>query len=453
MTCGEEVSVVASVIVDELVRHPERELSSFIKERFGKVCPPKGTWSELVSATHKLGHFGGDAVYQKLWAAGNYWPGMRKMCFDAVARCDACIKFNVHRSGFLPMRSVAAKFPFEHIAIDLAQLPPSRSGMIFVFVLVDLATRFVVLDALRDKTARSVARALWRVICLFGVPKVIQSDNGPEFVNDVIHALCELMGVNKRTVAQYNPQANGAAERHVRTFKMCLRKHLGGNLAFWDLYLPAVNFAINSKRAAVNGSAPFSLLFARPVNMFMDFAGVGSDLMSEGELVERNKKVMDLIYPENLAVTEKSQKKSAVRTDRKRKIVKKDPFPKGSQVMLADPGRGANDPAFVGPYTVLRRDRNGCYRLIDQAGHELDRKVPVQHLKGVPPGALSDAPAFRVHAVMEHRGAEGQREYRVRWWGYGPEHDTWEPEACFDDQRVLTEYWNSVRADDAAGDA
>lgn len=39
--------------------------------------------------------------------------------------------------------------------------------------------------------------------------------------------------------------------------------------------------------------------------------------------------------------------------------------------------------------------------------------------------------------------SQGKLYYQVRWKGFGPEEDTWEPEEnLFDCSDVLDEYWN-----------
>ncbi len=41
----------------------------------------------------------------------------------------------------------------------------------------------------------------------------MESDNGSDFVNQMIAELTKLNGINHRTISAYNPRANGAVER------------------------------------------------------------------------------------------------------------------------------------------------------------------------------------------------------------------------------------------------
>ena len=44
-------------------------------------------------------------------------------------------------------------------------------------------------SSLKNQTALAVTRALYELFGLFGAPKILQSDNGKEFINGFINAL------------------------------------------------------------------------------------------------------------------------------------------------------------------------------------------------------------------------------------------------------------------------
>lgn len=71
-------------------------------------------------------------------------------------------------------------------------------------------TKFAILMPLKSKEMEQVTRALSKILSIFGVPRVIRSDNGSEFVNDFISQLTTLTGIDHRTISQYSPRANGA---------------------------------------------------------------------------------------------------------------------------------------------------------------------------------------------------------------------------------------------------
>ena len=128
---------------------------------------------------------------------------------------------------------------------------------------------------------------------------ILQSDNGREFVNEVITALTDNSGMEHRLITEYHPEGNGVAERHVQTVKRGVIKMTEGRSADWDIYAPAVQYFINNKVSARTGSTPFSLMFARQPNGFRDFRGT-TDLTAHfegGAYRERLQKLTDAIYP------------------------------------------------------------------------------------------------------------------------------------------------------------
>ncbi len=78
------------------------------------------------------------------------------------------------------MKSITAELPGDHLAVDLvADIPKARDGEDNLLVIVDIMTKFAFLRALKGKAMHTIACAFWGVVSIFGVPKVMQSKNGP----------------------------------------------------------------------------------------------------------------------------------------------------------------------------------------------------------------------------------------------------------------------------------
>ena len=58
---------------------------------------------------------------------------------------------------------------------------------------------------------------------MWGVPDVITSDRGPQFVSDLWIEMCKLMGIARSTTTSYHPQHNGKIETMHRCLKNSLR--------------------------------------------------------------------------------------------------------------------------------------------------------------------------------------------------------------------------------------
>src|SRR6185312_6517224 len=181
----------------------------------------------LISDAHLFGHFGREAIFKRLWHQGYWWPDMRTDITNELINCDACTRFVVTKSGFHPVQSITALGPGDHYQVDTSvHLPPSPDGHVALLVLIDVFTGFIVLRPLKDTTAETVARKLWKIFSLIGYPKILQSDNGSEFVNDVIQSLVRIVGIERRFITPYNPRSDGKVERSIQTVMLIIKKLL-----------------------------------------------------------------------------------------------------------------------------------------------------------------------------------------------------------------------------------
>ncbi|EYC39418.1 hypothetical protein Y032_0656g1205 [Ancylostoma ceylanicum] len=107
-----------------------------------------------------------------------------------------------------------------------------------VLVIIDHLSKWVGAYALKDKTAAAVATAIFqRWICENGRwPRQIHTDQGKEFVNNVIEELAAVAGIRVSTTKGYNSRENGVCERAIGTIKRMLKKKVEF-ADFWDVRL------------------------------------------------------------------------------------------------------------------------------------------------------------------------------------------------------------------------
>jgi len=369
-----------------------------------------------------------------------HWASIRKDCLEYVRQCIDCQRYNISRKGFHPLTPIHAELPMDHVAIDLAgPFTTSEDQNHYVMVVVDVCTRFVFLSALPDKRASTVAGALFKVFCIIGFPKILQSDNGLEFVNSIIKELVKVAGIDHRLITAYHPRANGLAERYVGVTTGSICKQIHGTEKDWDKYLPAIQLAMNVKVVALHGSSPFSLFFGRKFNGFDSFEQAGDQLLSTEQLQERLDYMTTVVFP---AISEKSKAVQQNMVNRFRQHVKDNLFPDGSYVMTIDVTRsGKLAPRYEGPYKVVRRTKGGSYVLQDNNGSLLPRNFPPSALKLISQDPVRAGQTYEVQAVLDHKGHGSKRKYLVHWKGYDQSENTWEPVDNFQDISVINDYW------------
>jgi hypothetical protein len=117
-------------------------------------------------------------------------------------------------------------------------------------------------------------------------------------------------------------------------------------------------------------------------------------------------------------------------------------FPDGSFVMAVDP-RSADklQPAYEGPFMVVRRTKGGSYVLKDATGALTPHNYAPSQLKKVDRDEVGDV-SYEIEAVLNHRkGENGDDEYLVRWKNYGEEADLWVLFKDFDDVAYINDYY------------
>ena len=124
-------------------------------------------------------------------------------------------------------------------------------------------------------------------------------------------------------------------------------------------------------------------------------------------------------------------------------------------------------PKYVGPFPVTRQVNKVAYKIELPPCMKIHDVFHVSLLKAYkedgsvqpppPPTLIADALEYEVEHILMHKdrhpvnGWKIKREFLVKWQGYGPEHNTWEPEANLRNcPELLTDYWASVRAKDDA---
>ena len=82
---------------------------------------------------------------------------------------------------------------------------------------------------------------VWRaIICRFGIPRALISDNGKQFDNTKFRDFCAELGIKNYYSSPAHPQSNGQAEVTIRTLKGALKTKLEDLKGSWVEYLPEV---------------------------------------------------------------------------------------------------------------------------------------------------------------------------------------------------------------------
>lgn len=129
-------------------------------------------------------------------------------------------------------------------------------------VAVDYFTKWVEAEPLATITGNNILKFVWKnIVCRYGVPKMIISDNGKQFANDPFRAWCEELHIEQRFTSVAHPQANGQTEVTNRIILQGLKTRLGRAKGNWVEELPNVLWSYRTTPKTGTDETPFSLVY------------------------------------------------------------------------------------------------------------------------------------------------------------------------------------------------
>ena len=219
----------------------------------------------LTHLHNQAGHLGMTKTLEKI-KERYYWPGYQQDTEKWIRECDECQRRNPPpQKPRAPLGTLSAKRPFEKITWDImGPLPTSARGNVYILMVTDVFTKWVEAFPLRDTVATNLARILVdEIICRYGVPDSIHSDQGSNFGSEVMQATFNLLGMNRTRTTAYHPMGNGQVERFNRTVEAMLAKMVKENQRDWDSQLPKALFAYRTAVHESTGFTPYHLNFGR----------------------------------------------------------------------------------------------------------------------------------------------------------------------------------------------
>ena len=153
----------------------------------------------------------------------------------------------------------------------MGPLPTTPRGHKYILVVTDLFSKWVEAFPLFATDSVTLAKILTdEVICRYGVPESLHSDQGANFVSEVIQSLCTNLGINRTQTSAYHPEGNGQVERFNRTLEAMLSKEIEEHQKDWDDHLQKVLFAYRTAVHDTTGYTPYFIISGRSPNLPID---------------------------------------------------------------------------------------------------------------------------------------------------------------------------------------
>nr|GEV57016.1 hypothetical protein [Tanacetum cinerariifolium] len=175
-------------------------------------------------------------------------------------RSTSCSKKVVRQRYYWPIMHEDAKKEVEKCMDILGPLPPVRGGAKFVIVAIEYFTKWIKAKPVLKITGKEVIRFVMdNIICRFGLPRIIVTDNGAQLINNPFKIWCGRFEIHQMNTTVAHPQVNGLVERDNRSLMEGIKTRLGREKVVWVDELPNVLWADRTSIKQSNGETPFSL--------------------------------------------------------------------------------------------------------------------------------------------------------------------------------------------------
>ena len=143
-----------------------------------------------------------------------WWPTIDQQIEQVARACAGCQSVrHMPPTTYHPWERPTT--PWRCLHIDFAG--PFQNHMFLI--VVDAMSKWPEVIKMKSTTAEKTISVLRTMFSRYGIPDVICSDNGHQFVADVLSKFFKSNGIKHVKSQPYHPATNGQAERFVQTFK------------------------------------------------------------------------------------------------------------------------------------------------------------------------------------------------------------------------------------------
>ncbi|XP_074337256.1 uncharacterized protein LOC141674446 [Apium graveolens] len=144
----------------------------------------------------------------------------------------------------------------------LGPFPVASGQRKFIVVALDYFTKWIEAKALDKITTKQITQFFWEnVICRYGIPRIIVTDNGKQFDNAEFKEYCDDNSIEVRFISVAHPQENGQAEVAHRIILDGLKKRVERSRNTWVDELFPILWAYHTTYKVTTEATPFMLAY------------------------------------------------------------------------------------------------------------------------------------------------------------------------------------------------
>ena len=170
---------------------------------------------------HQLHQFHQGITKSQLLTCGCFfWPGINKAIKEVVCQCETYTRFQSQNTAALLTPTPTPSHPWQMCATDIFTL----EGVDHL-VVGDFYSKMIFVQCIpsSQSNANKVVSLLKEMFSEHGIPEVLLSDNGPQYVSAQFADFCISWGITHKTSSPHYPQSNGFAETCIKSVKHALQ--------------------------------------------------------------------------------------------------------------------------------------------------------------------------------------------------------------------------------------
>ena len=174
---------------------------------------------EIMARFH-MAHLGVVKTKQRARSCA-FWPNITADITKYISGCEICQQCSACQQKEPLKNSDIPEYPWEHVGTELLFWEGRR-----YLVTTDYYSRCIEVDKLDSTNSGSIITKLKNQFAQHGIPRILTSDNSPEFAADKFRKFKREWRITHRMYSPKYPQSNGLSKKAVQAVKRLMSKVL-----------------------------------------------------------------------------------------------------------------------------------------------------------------------------------------------------------------------------------
>lgn len=239
--------------------------SLWTKPKKRKTIPTEENWREYISRIyfdprHAASFKGANKVYEVVKEEGKHKIGLAKIRNWLQEQESFSIHKDANRQFSRLKVIVTGKYDqYDADLADMSKLSRRNDGVTFLLVVIDVFSRFLWVEPLKNKADRTVVEGFKKIFQRGHVPRRLRTDKGVEFMGNISQDYFQHVGIEQWAAANDDIKAN-FAERVIRTLKSSIWAYMRKNKNYRYLdVLQDLVFSYNNTKHKTTGMKPYAV--------------------------------------------------------------------------------------------------------------------------------------------------------------------------------------------------